>query len=205
MPTPDDHDPPRRGLFSARGSAISIVVASLATLGVVVVMVNSADDTLHVQTIPAQPNSSSRPAATSATPLPPPTAAPRAPAVALPPPTAPRVPAAASAPPPVPGIAIDAQGFVDSARCSDDQRAVAIARTERSTMVVCESADGTLEYEGVRLGDGATLRLDDVRPISAGFEARNGGTTYRLSPTELVVITGESLYSRDAIVEYRAG
>ncbi|MBB2993175.1 hypothetical protein FHR72_004682 [Mycolicibacterium iranicum] len=204
MPTPDDHDPPRRGLFSARGSAISIVVASLATLGVVVVMVNSADDTLHVQTIPAQPNSTSPSAATPATSLPPPTAAPRAPAAPLPP-AAPRVPAAASAPPPVPAFAIDAQGFVDSARCSDDQRAVAIARTERSTMVVCEAADGTLEYEGVRLGDGATLRLDDVRPISAGFEARNGGTTYRLSPTELVVITGESLYSRDAIVEYRAG
>jgi hypothetical protein len=41
--------------------------------------------------------------------------------------------------------------------------------------------------------------------IPAGFEARNDGTTYRLSATELVVITGEDLLSRDAIVEYRAG
>ena len=51
--------------------------------------------------------------------------------------------------------------------------------------------------------DGASLRLDDVRTIPAGFEARNGATTYRLSATELVVIDGETLYSRDPIVEYR--
>ena len=47
------------------------------------------------------------------------------------------------------------------------------------------------------------LHLDDVRTIPAGFEARNGATTYRLSATELVVIDGETLYSRDPIVEYR--
>ena len=101
---------------------------------------------------------------------------------------------------------MDAHGFVgSSARCDSGQRAVAIARTERAAIVVCRAADGSYEYEGIRLQDGASLRLDDVRPIPAGFEARNDGTTYRLSPTELVVISGEALQSRDAIVEYRAG
>lgn len=72
-------------------------------------------------------------------------------------------------------------------------------------MVVCQDSDGSYEYQGMRLRDGAALQLDDVRPLAVGFEARNRDTTYRLSPTELVVISGESLQSRDAIVEYRAG
>lgn len=80
---------------------------------------------------------------------------------------------------------------------------MAIARTETSAVVICRDAQGDYVYQGVRLRDGASLRLDDVRTIPAGFEARNGATTYRLSATELVVIDGETLYSRDPIVEYR--
>lgn len=182
-------DAPTRGLFSARTSAISIVVASIATLGVVFVMLTDTDGEPHTQSVPAQPNTVSQwlsaPAKTPPRPAP---------------------PEPSQTEPPTPAFPMDALGFVGSgARCESSQRAVATARTARSTMVVCEGADGTLEYQGTRLQDGATLQLDDVRPIAAGFEARNGGTTYRLSPTELVVISGESLYSRDTVVEYRAG
>lgn len=182
--SPEVDDPPRRGLFGARTSAIAIVVASLATLAVVFVMVDSDDaDDAQVQSVPAQPNS----------------ALPRD----SPPP---RTEIAPPPPPRQPVLAMDALGFVDSAaRCDPGERAAAIARTERAAVVVCEAADGTYDYRGVRLSDGASLQLDDVRPIAAGFEARNGGTTYRLSPTELVVISGESLQSRDAVIEYRAG
>jgi hypothetical protein len=190
MPRPTDHhvpadDPPARGLFSARTSAISIVAASIATLAVVFVMFDTSGDVVpQVQSVPAQPNPVSQwvSAPVSAEPRPVP------------------------APPRAPTLAMDARGFVDSAaRCNSGQRAVATARTERSAVVVCQGPDGTYEYQGVRLHDGASLQLDDVRPIAAGFEARNEGTTYRLSPTELVVIAGETLQSRDAIVEYRAG
>lgn len=176
---------PARGLFSARTSAISIVVASIATLGVVFVMLDSDGDQVpQVQSIPAQPDAVSQWVS--------------APAAAEPKPAPPQ--------PRTPALAMDASGFVDStARCDSSQRAVAIARTERSAMVVCQNADGNYQYQGMRLHDGASLELDDVRPISAGFEARNAGTTYRLSPTELVVISGESLQSRDSVVEYRAG
>jgi hypothetical protein len=188
MPTPTDQHvpadaPPTRGLFSARTSAISIVAASIITLGVVFVMFDAGSDAVsQVQSVPAQPNPVSKPvpAPVRASPGPPPS--------------------------PAPTLAMDARGFVNSAaRCASDQRAVAIARTERSAVVVCQGSDGAYEYQGVRLHDGASLQLDDVRPIAAGFEARNANTTYRLSPTELVVISGESLQSRDAIVEYRAG
>lgn len=189
MPTSTEPAPttdvPRRGLLSARASAISILLASIATLVILfTIMQSPGDQPAQMQSIPAQPNTVSQ-------------------WVAAPPePTATALPQ----PPPPPALAMDDQGFVDSAaRCDEQQQAVAIARTTRSAMVVCRGSDGAYEYQGIRLHDGASLRLDDVRVIPAGFEARNDGTTYRLSATELVVITGEDLLSRDAIVEYRAG
>ncbi|CAA0131966.1 Uncharacterised protein [Mycolicibacterium vanbaalenii] len=188
MPTSTEPDPapaaPRRGLLSAKASAISIVVASFATLAIVFGIMNSpGDEPAQMQTIPAEPNTASKWVA------------------------APPEPTATTAPPAPPApLTMDAQGFVGSAaRCDQQQQAVAIARTNRSAMVVCQGSDGAYQYQGIRLHDGASLRLDDVRVIPAGFEARNDGTTYRLSPTELVVINGEALQSRDAMVEYRAG
>jgi len=187
MPTATEpaptHDAPPRGLLSAKASAISIVLASIATLVIVFTMLQSPDDeNPQMQSVPAQPNTVSQWVAAPAEPT-----------------------TAAPAPKPAP-LAMDEQGFVDtSARCDQRQQAVAIARTTRSAMVVCRDTDGTDSYQGTRLHDGASLRLDDVRVIPTGFEAHNDGTTYRLSSTELVVLTGEDLLSRDAIVEYRAG
>ncbi len=188
-PTPDA---PSRGLLSAKASAISIVVASIATLALVYTMLNSPDDEpAQMQSIPAQPNTAS-----------PWVAAPVVPTTTVAPQPQPQ-----PQPQPEPAVlAIDDRGFVDtSARCDPPQEAVAIARTERSAIVVCRGADGAYEYSGMRLQDGASLQLDDVRVIPTGFEARNDNTTYRLSATELVVIAGEDLLSRDAVVEYRAG
>ena len=172
-----------RSPLRAKAPAVSIVLASIATLAIVFGMLNSTnDEPVQVQSVPAQPNTVSRGA------------------------TAPARPPVASPQPQPAVLAMDEHGFVDSAaRCEPRQRAVAIARTARSAMVICRDADGTYEYSGARLDDGASLRLDDVRVIPAGFEARNDGTTYRLSASELVVITGEDLLSRDAILEYRAG
>jgi hypothetical protein len=182
MPASIDRTPAWR-VPGSRTSAVSIVGASAATLVILfAIMGRSGGATPAVQSVPAQPNS-----VTSWVAAP---AEPSRPAV-----------------PPKPAVPVmDDHGFVGSAaRCDSSQRAVAIARTERSAIVVCRAADGSFEYEGVRLHDGATLRLDDVRPMPAGFEAHNDGTTYRLSPTELVVLSGEALQSRDRIVEYRAG
>lgn len=193
----DDRLPRER--FGTR-AALSVVVASIATFGVLYLVFTSGDEVQHVQSIPAQPDTASQRAAAPV--LPSPEFAPPAPAPAPPAPTLAPAPAPAAQPP---TLAMDAQGYVDSARCDSRQRAVAIARTEHATMVVCETPDGTFEYQGIRLRDGASLELDDVRPMAAGFEARNDGTTYRLSPTELVVLSGESLQSRDAVLDYRAG
>lgn len=185
MPTATEsalaQEAPVRSLLGAKVSAISIVLASIATLVVVVGMLRSADDEpVQTQSVPAQPNSVSQRVAAPAKPT-------------------------SVAPQPKPAaLATDEHGFVDSAaRCNVGQQAVAIARTLRSAIVICRESDGTYEYAATRLHDGASLRLDDVLAIPAGFEARNDGTTYRLSAKELIVITGEDLLSRDAIVEYR--
>lgn len=200
----DEQDVPRRGLFSARTSAIAIVVASIATLAVVFVMLTANSDApLRVQAIPAQPDTTAQRTPVASTPSAATTPSPAlpSPAGATPGPTATGTTAAQA-----PALAVDSRGFVGSAaRCDPGERAAAIARTERAAVVVCLDADGSYEYQGVRLRDGAELRLSDVRPLTVGFEARNGDTTYRLSPTELVVISGESLQSRDPIVEFHNG
>ncbi|MEW5808329.1 MAG: hypothetical protein AB1925_02660 [Actinomycetota bacterium] len=180
------HDAGEEPRPRSRVRALSIVAASLGTLVIVVALLSSrTPDTLEVRSIPAQPNPVSQRVAAPAKPSPPPAPAPVTPAV--------------------PTVPVDAEGFVGSAaRCDTGQRAIATARTERSAIVVCHGEDG-YSYRGLRLRDGAALHLDDVRLIPAGFEARNGTTTYRLTPTELVVIAGEQLQSRDRVVEYRAG
>ena len=197
-------DAPARGLLSAKASAIIIVLASIATLVIVLEMLHSADDEpAPVQSVPAQPNTVPPRVAVSAEPTT--LAPPPKPAVPAPEPAVAAMEPAVPAPEPaVP--AMDDQGFVDSAaRCTMPAQAVAIARTTRAAIVICRDVDGTYEYAGTRLRDGASLRLDDVLVIPAGFEARNDGTTYRLSPTEMVVITGEDLLSRDEVLEYRTG
>lgn len=194
MPASSEHQTPTRG---GRMPAVAVVVASLATLGVVVVMlVGGADEPLRVQSIPAEPAGTPNWVAEPARTVPP--APPPAPPTQQ---AQPAQPAAQTT-----ELTMDARGFVNTAaRCAADQRAAAIAHTEHAAVVVCQDSDGSYEYQGMRLRDGAALQLDDVRPLAVGFEARNRDTTYRLSPTELVVISGESLQSRDAIVEYRAG
>lgn len=204
MPTTTDHRPddavranvPERRRSSIL-SAITIVVASISTLVILFLLLNSSSNRpSQVQSVPAQPNTVSEWVA-APSPEPP---------VALPPPAASSARTSAPASSPAAEPAVDELGFIDSeARCDTGQSAVAMARTQKSAVVVCRDADGDYIYQGVRLSDGASLRLDDVRPIPAGFEARNDGTTYRLSATELVVINGEQLHSRDAVVEYYEG
>lgn len=189
MPTLTDNPPaqdiPQRNLLTSKASALSIVLASVATLAIVFLIVNSSSGpSTQVQSVPAQPDTVSQRVAA---------------------PAKPALPTVAQPPPAPVGPATDVRGFVDSeARCDPGERAAAIARTARSVMVVCDDS-GSYRYRGIRLRDGAFLELDDVRPFGAGFEAHNGGTTYRLSPTELVVLNGESLQSRDAILEFRVG
>jgi hypothetical protein len=180
---------PSRGLLNTDSSAIALVAASIATVGVVVMVLltSTTNDT--------------RPAAGTGTRSP--TPVPNS-TVAQPKPVTGRT-AQPSAPVPAPAIAMDNRGFVNSkARCEGTQSAVAIGRTKRSLVVVCKSPNGTYEYNGVRLSDGAAVTLKDVRVTPGGFEAHNDGATYAVSSKELVATSGGAILARDAMVEYRA-
>jgi hypothetical protein len=179
---------PSRGLLSTESSAIALVAASIATVGFVIValLTSTTNDT--------------RPAAGTGTSSP--TAIPNSTAAQSKPVTG-RT-AQPTAPAPAPAIAMDNRGFVNSkARCEGTQSAVAIGRTKRSLVVVCKSPNGTYEYNGVRLSDGAVLTLKDVSVTPSGFEARNDGATYAVSSKELVATSGDAILARDAMVEYR--
>lgn len=98
-------------------------------------------------------------------------------------------------------LPIDDRGFVNSsARC--DQTAVAIARTQRSRVVICSGQGGSLEYRGVRLSDGARLTAPAERTSAGTFVARSNGITYTVSSTELVASDGSEVILRQSMLEF---
>jgi hypothetical protein len=193
MPTDDDEERPEtieeprseaprsQRMLSGKAAVVGVVAASVATAGVVVA-------TLVMDESGAAPTAR----------VPVPTAAQPKPAAAVDRTTQP------AKPPVAPPIAMDDRGFVNSkARCEGNQSAVAIGRTNRSVVVVCKSPNNRYQYNGMRLSDGAALRLDDVRVTAQGFEARGDGARYLISATELVAMSGNAVLTRDPMLEYR--
>lgn len=100
--------------------------------------------------------------------------------------------------------AFDQAGFVDSgARCRETQTARAIGRTAGSLVVVCLDRSGHFEYHGVRLTDSAALAAKAEKTPERKFLARNHGVDYAVSPTELLVTSGDAVIKREPMVEYR--
>ena len=96
----------------------------------------------------------------------------------------------------------DARGFLNSsARCSDSQVAVALGRTEKSLVVICEYKNA-YQYRGVRQRDGATLTLPAKPTASGGFVAENDGVSYAVTPDQLLVTSDESVIARESMIEY---
>lgn len=101
-------------------------------------------------------------------------------------------------------FATDDRGIVNStARCDGGQTAVAVGRTEQSFVVICGTPAGRFEYLGVRLRDDAVLRAVAEGTPTNGFLARNSGTVYSVSPTELRVTAGGAVIKREPMLEFR--
>jgi hypothetical protein len=101
-------------------------------------------------------------------------------------------------------FAVDDRGFVDSsARCEATQTAVAIARTSGSLVVICTDQSGQYGYRGVRLSDDASLAAIARATPTHRFVAQNSTVTYTLSPTELLVTSGEVVIKHEPTIEYR--
>jgi hypothetical protein len=69
-------------------------------------------------------------------------------------------------------------------------------------VVVCADR-GRYEYVGVRLSDDAMLRAAAQSGSAHGFVARHAGVVYAVSPTELLVTTGDTVVKREPMLDYR--
>lgn len=120
--------------------------------------------------------------------------------------TAPPATTPPAAPPPArdADLATDGQGFVGrpGAHCNSDDPAMAVARTDSSLVVVCETGAGRFYYKGLRLRDGATIEIDDPVPAGSGFKATNDGVRYWLTSTALIITDGSQRLADEPVLQY---
>lgn len=104
----------------------------------------------------------------------------------------------------VPPFATDNAGFINSAaRCDATQTVMAVGRTQRSLVVICVDKNGRYEYRGVRIGDGALLKVPAQTTTDGGYLTQNEGVTYAVSSTQLLVTSGETVINKEPMIDYR--
>ena len=102
-----------------------------------------------------------------------------------------------------PAPATDAQGYVDStARCAAPSIAVAFGRTSTSRIAICKSPDGTYQYRGVRVRDGAKLIIDADSSGGGVYTAENDSITYTVSEDDLIVSAGTTVIREEQMLEF---
>lgn len=95
----------------------------------------------------------------------------------------------------------DSQGYVDStARCPSASTAVIFGSTETSRVAICEQSDGSYQYRGVRVRDGARLVLPATRS-GDGYVAFNDGQSYTVTSDSLVFSVGDDVVREEQLVD----
>ena len=194
--------PSRRRRFGTTqvvlGSSVVVLLAAAAVLATILIF-GGEDNSLPRQTPLAAPpsvstttetvtptdtsQSASPPSSTTATTMSPPTSA--APLTGL--------------------TGADAQGFVGhTTRCEPDTTLVTAIQTAQSMAVVCQTAQGSYEYKGERLRDGANLQLDNATPAGGGWDVTNpaDGARYEVRPDRLRILSNGGVDSDEAAVQY---
>lgn len=98
----------------------------------------------------------------------------------------------------------DGQGFLPGTgpRCNSTNPAVAIGRTSKSQVVVCQTGAGRYYYKGLRTSDGSTIEIDDPTPTGAGFVALNGKVRYTIDPNSLVITEGTGVLADEPMLAF---
>jgi hypothetical protein len=95
----------------------------------------------------------------------------------------------------------DSQGYLSStARCDSPATAVIFGSTESSRVAICEEPDGSYEYRGVRVRDGARLVLPATESES-GYVAENDGLSYTVTSDSLVVSTDDEVIRDEPLLD----
>src|SRR5690349_11563555 len=95
----------------------------------------------------------------------------------------------------------DSQGYLQSfARCAAPATAVIFGSTATSRVAICAESDGTYEYRGVRVRDGAQLSLPATRS-GDGYVAFNDGQSYTVTSESLVFSVGDDVVRTEDLTD----
>lgn len=98
----------------------------------------------------------------------------------------------------------DLQGFLGypDARCNSANPAVAIGRTPRSLVVICEDYDGRFYFKGLVLTDGHSVEIENFVLVEDHFTASNSGVRCLVSPVALTITRGPATITNEPMLEY---
>lgn len=96
----------------------------------------------------------------------------------------------------------DDSGYLNStARCAPPATAVMFGATADSRIAICKLEDGTFEYRGVRISDGAKL-IAPAEESTNGYIAANDGIEYLVTAKSLVVSEGNDVLREEPMVDF---
>ena len=98
----------------------------------------------------------------------------------------------------------DLEGFLGypGARCHSANPAVAIGRTSKSLIVICQSYTGRFYYKGFGLQNGLSVEVENFVRVDDRFTASNIGVQYLVSPAALIIAKGPATVSVEPMLEY---
>jgi hypothetical protein len=95
----------------------------------------------------------------------------------------------------------DDAGYLNStARCAPPATAVMFGATADSRIAICKLEDGSFEYRGVRISDGAKL-IAPAKETTNGYIAASDGIEYLVTAKSLVVSEGNDVLREEPMVE----
>lgn len=109
----------------------------------------------------------------------------------------------AIAAPPIAAPQYDVQGYLNStARCTAPDTAVIFGTTDTSRVAICKTANGSYEYRGVRVRDGAKLVVPATQTSGESYMAEGNGATYTVTTSALSVTIGGSTIRTEAWTDF---
>jgi hypothetical protein len=98
----------------------------------------------------------------------------------------------------------DLKGFLGypGARCHSANPAVAIGRTSKSLMVICQSYTGRFYYKGFGLQNGLSVEVENFVRIDDRFIASDTGVQYLVNAAALIIAKGPVTVSVEPMLEY---
>jgi hypothetical protein len=98
----------------------------------------------------------------------------------------------------------DLEGFLGypGARCNSANPAVAIGRTSKSLVVVCQNYAAGFYYKGFGLKDGRSVEVDDLERGDDNFTTTTNGAIYLVSSAALIVARGSNIVLDEPMLEY---